>query len=117
MKEDLSGYAREQLTFAINRLQLYCYQLSEKKGFWDCAPNKGEKIALMHSELSEMLEGIRKPSADSHCPEFTSEEVELADLLIRAFDYAGYFQLNLVGALLAKLDYNTTREYKHGKAF
>jgi NTP pyrophosphatase (non-canonical NTP hydrolase) len=67
------------------------------------------KIALMHSELSEMLEGVRKGTQDSHLPEFTSEEVELADLLIRALDYAGWRGLNLGEALQAKLLYNAKR--------
>lgn len=81
------------------------------------ARNKGEQIALIHSELSEMLEGNRKPSFDQHCPEFTSEEVELADTFIRGFDYAGGWQLDLANALIAKFEFNTLRPRKHGKVF
>lgn len=73
------------------------------------------KIALMHSELGEMTEGVRKPGPDQHCPEFTQEEIELADTLIRAFDYAGAFDLRLAEAILAKMEYNASRPYKHGK--
>ena len=80
-------------------------------------PNKGEKIALMHSELSEMLEGVRKPSPDKHCPEFTNEEIELADAIIRAMDYAKKLNLRLPEAIIAKHEYNTSRPYKHGKKF
>jgi hypothetical protein len=76
---------------------------------------KLHKIALMHSELGEMTEGVRKPCADQHCPEFTSEEIELADTFIRGFDYAGAFGLRLAEAILAKMEYNATRPYKHGK--
>lgn len=64
--------------------------------------NKGEMIALMHSELSEMLEGERKNLMDSHLPHRKSAEVELADLLIRAFDYAGKFDFDLDGAVAEK---------------
>lgn len=71
--------------------------------------NKGEMIALMHSELSEMLEGIRKSKMDDHLPHRSSEEVELADLFIRAFDYAGAYGLDLGGAIAEKLAYNATR--------
>ena len=74
-------------------------------------------IALMHSELSEMLEGIRKPHQDKHCPEFTSEEVELADLFIRMLHYKARFNLRLVEAALAKHEFNKTRPFKHGKEF
>lgn len=87
--------------------------------------NKGEMIALMHSELSEMLEGVRKSSMDDHLPKRKSEEVELADLLIRAFDYAHAHGLDLAGAVIDKCTYNISREdHKHenrikpgGKAF
>lgn len=76
---------------------------------------KLSKIALIHSELGEMTEGVRKPGPDQHCPAFTQEEIELADVLIRAFDYAGAFQLRLAEAIQAKMDYNRSRPYKHGK--
>lgn len=71
--------------------------------------NKGEMIALMHSELSEMLEGERKNLMDSHLPHRKSAEVELADLLIRAFDYAGKFGFDLDGAVAEKMTYNAQR--------
>jgi len=76
---------------------------------------KLSKIDLMHSELGEMTEGVRKPRPDEHCPDFTSEEIELADCLIRAFDYAGAFGLRLGQAIEAKMEYNKSRPYKHGK--
>jgi NTP pyrophosphatase (non-canonical NTP hydrolase) len=71
--------------------------------------NRGELIALMHSELSEALEGVRKSAPDDHLPHRLAEEVELADLLIRVFDYAGAFELDLEGAYREKLAYNATR--------
>lgn len=74
-------------------------------------------IALMHSELSECLEGIRKPQQDEHCSEFTSEEIELADCIIRIMEYGAAFKLRLSEAILNKHKYNKTREFKHGKAF
>lgn len=71
--------------------------------------NKGELIALMHSELSECLEGERKSLMDDHLPHRRMAEVELADTLIRIFDYAGGFGYDLGGAFVEKLRYNAER--------
>lgn len=68
------------------------------------------KIALMHSELSECLEGLRKGEADKHLPNRTAEEVELADLIIRALDYAGRRKMDIGNAIMEKLNYNVARQ-------
>lgn len=96
------------------------YTTAAAKGFWDVPDanspeSKLTKICLMHSELGEMTEGVRKPGPDQHITEFTQEEVELADLFIRGADYAGKYNLRLVEAIQAKMDYNDSRPYKHGK--
>lgn len=73
------------------------------------------RIALIHSELSEMVEGIRKDAMDDKLPHRKQEEVELADTLIRMEDYAGTYGLDLGGARMEKEAYNFTREHRHGK--
>lgn len=104
----------------FNSLSKMIYQDNKAKGFWPDEPqdrNVGECIALMHSELSEALEGHRKGLQDSHLPERTSLEVELADTVIRIMDFAGAHGLDVAGALLEKLAYNRSRPHKHGKAY
>lgn len=96
------------------------YATAKKNGFWedDGTPlptKKAEKLALMHSELSEALEAVRKPSPDKYCPQFSSEAVELADALIRMLDYCEHYQIPLLEAAEAKAQFNSTRPYKHGK--
>lgn len=81
-------------------------------------PSDGEKLALLHQELSEALEAIRCGNPeDSKLPLFNSLEVELADVVIRLMDYAEKNGLNVAGAVVAKMAYNAGRVYKHGKAF
>jgi len=71
--------------------------------------NKGELIALMHSELSEMLEGVRKDKMDEHIPHRRNEDVEAADLLIRLLDYCGAYGIDIDGAFRDKRFFNLTR--------
>ena len=71
-------------------------------------------IALEHAELSEGVEAIRKPQKDDHIPEFTMEEAEAADVIIRIMNRASRRCLRVAEALVAKINYNKTRPYKHG---
>lgn len=93
-----------------------CHGLAKKGGWWTDLKtglpkdrNDGELIALMHSELSEALEGLRKGLQDEHLTHRKSVEVELADTLVRIFDYAGGRGLDLASAMIEKLAFNATR--------
>lgn len=98
----------------LNRLSRECHEANQH---WWHNPATGEKlqrekgtmIALMHSELSECLEGERKDLMDDHLPHRRMAEVELADLLIRVFDYCGAYGYDLDGAVAEKRAYNKTR--------
>lgn len=113
----------EALSFRIlfNIMGDIVTSIAETNGFWepidDQLPNKGEKIALMHSELSECLEGIRKNLPSDHLPGMSMEVEELADCVIRIMDYAQHYGLPLGQAITDKIKFNATREYKHGKKF
>jgi len=67
------------------------------------------KAALVHSEVSEMVEGIRKGLMDDHLPERPMGEVEAADAIIRLLDLAGYMGWDVGGAIHDKLEYNKHR--------
>jgi NTP pyrophosphatase (non-canonical NTP hydrolase) len=105
----------------VDALTLMSHSASVSRSWWhddDGKPeerNFGELIALIHSEVSEAMEGGRKDKMDEHCPEYLSVEIELADALLRIFDLAFAANLNLGEAFMAKWQYNLTRP-DHAKA-
>ncbi len=71
--------------------------------------NVAEMLCLIHSEVSEALEGYRKDLMDTHLPDRKMVEVELADVLIRVFDLAAYLNVDLGESYVRKLCYNAVR--------
>lgn len=69
-----------------------------------------QKLCLVHSEISEAMEGHRKGLQDDKLPHRPMLEVELADAVIRIADLAGALGLDLGGAIAEKLAYNATRQ-------
>lgn len=69
----------------------------------------GEKLCLVHSEISEAMEGHRKKLMDDKLPHRPMIEVELADAVIRIADLAGALNLDLGGAIAEKLAFNAQR--------
>jgi hypothetical protein len=72
--------------------------------------NVGELLCLVHSEVSECMEGFRKSLMDDHLPHRTMAEVEMADVFIRCLDIAGKYGWDLDGAVAEKRDYNARRK-------
>jgi len=71
--------------------------------------NVPEMLCLVHSEVSEGLEGYRKNLMDDKLPHRPMLEVELADAVIRIADLAGGLGYDLGGAIIEKLAFNAQR--------
>ena len=117
-----SEQAREAVANSAETLVAMCNGISEAAGWWtDLSTGKTihpretprlipEKLCLIHSEISEAMEGHRKGLMDDKLPKREMLEVELADAVIRICDLAGALDLDLGGAIADKLAYNLQRD-------
>lgn len=102
----------------INDVVDKCHQASVDAGWWTdkegnhltlnpmCFSNK---LCLTHSELSEAMEADRKDLQDDKLPHRHGREVELADAVIRIFDLAAAYNMDLGGAIEEKMAFNAIR--------
>ena len=115
------------LKLAGDELTHYCHKASVEAGWWkdittgaDFAAEVrngtrlgkalvAEKLCLIHSEISEAMEGHRKGLSDDKLPHRLQIEVELADAVIRIADLAGALGLDLGGAIAEKIRFNAQR--------
>ena len=106
--------------YGLDALSAMLHETAIQKGFWDGEYSNdkiGNKLALVHSEVTEVLEAIRKSKG--------SEEVveEMADVIIRLLDiYAammneGSVTHSLDEILDKKININKERPRLHGNLF
>lgn len=108
-------YVHHQFETYFNELAKCINQTAVDKGWWDKERNDGEIIALMHSELSEALEALRQGNPKStKTPQHSQLSEELADVIVRIMDYSHARGLRVAEALVDKIQYNKTRDHKHG---
>ena len=124
------------MKLGINEMAKAAFKTAKSKGFH---PKKDKmpgverilaRLALIHSEVSEALEDVRKGAMEEKEKEGTKilgNEIgigigkpigfpsELADIVIRVGDLAAETGADLEGAIRRKMAYNKTRGWKHFK--
>ena len=122
----------------LNEISKQVYEANKLKGFDVKKENIGQTLCLIHSEISEALEAIRKDKKASLMAfdyreedretdldfqsDFTSLikdtfEDEIADTFIRLMDLVGALEIDIDRHIELKRKFNSLHEYKHGKAF
>lgn len=126
----------------IKEIMQEIHEVNVKNGFWEDkeTKNTGEVLMLITSELAEALEANRKGKKANLSEYYTraenflidptnsfklsfekcikdSEEDELADAVIRIFDFCQAKGIDLETHIRLKLEYNKLRPYKHGKKY
>lgn len=115
---------------SLNDLRDEAYETAKSKGWHDKPATVGDRIALMHSELSEALEAFRTDGMrewyedssgniiDDDCVEPTDKlcglPSELADVIIRIMDFCGAHNIDIDRVVKDKMAYNKLRPYRHG---
>jgi NTP pyrophosphatase (non-canonical NTP hydrolase) len=106
--------------YGLDALAAVLHETAKEKGFWDgeySHDKVGNKLALVHSEVTEVLEAIRKSKGSENIVE------EMADVIIRLLDvYAAMrneeqILHSLDEVLEAKINKNKERPRLHGNLF
>jgi NTP pyrophosphatase (non-canonical NTP hydrolase) len=106
--------------YGLDALAAMLHETAVEKGFWDgeyTHDKIGNKLALVHSEVTEVLEAIRKSQGSEKVVE------EIADIIIRILDvYAAMRNEEAVlhsldEVLHNKMEKNKVRPTLHGNLF
>lgn len=119
MNQQVVSTTPESVHYATQVLQRACHDAAFKAGWWvnpktgvDARDNPltfSNKLMLIVTEVSEAMEGDRKNLMDDKLPHRPMREVELADAVIRIMDLAGAYGMDLAGAMVEKMAFNTVR--------
>ena len=109
----------------LNALAQEAHQNARRQGYYDDDSHPRHTpsvLALVHSEVSELLEAVRKGRAKEPCDKpipLTWEEEESADVILRMLDWMASRGIDIERAIRVKHIYNLHRgtAKEQGKGF
>lgn len=127
----------------LNKLSKECFENAKAKGFHSLTEENKDfviprDLMLIVTELSEAMEALRQNKwAELHLYQFDTAancsgdfnkigfeayikdrfEDEISDTFIRLFHLCGLLNIDIDAHVKLKMEYNKTREHKHGKRF
>lgn len=106
--------ASVQHALALDELAKEISETTAEKGFnvFEGLEQVITKLALIGTEVAEALDELRKPV-------YSEEDFvgEVADIIIRTLDLGGFLGVYLGDAVVAKVEKNKTRPFRHGRRF
>ena len=107
----------------LNELSLIINDNAIEKGFWEdyliaelnnsakaIDNSLATKMALISCEVAEGIEALR-------VGDYENFKEELADIIIRTLDIAGFLDVDIASEIAYKIDFNSKRPKLHGKRF
>lgn len=140
VKDAQASFSSTVLAAGLAQAQGLVHAINVEKGWHDEERTFGDDIALLHSEVSEMLEEFRAHGTGRlyEEPMVTADGVttkhlykageqdypegykpigvpsEAADVFVRLLDTCERHGINLAAEFTAKIAYNASRPYRHG---
>lgn len=71
-------------------------------------------LLLIHSEISEVTEFLRKYKKDSELLKESDIRYEFADIILRTVEICAFLNIDIEQAIVNKLEYNKKRIYMNG---
>jgi NTP pyrophosphatase (non-canonical NTP hydrolase) len=95
----------------LNDMGKEALKINVERGFtpanWEDPIRLASKLALIHSEISESLEEVRKGTVEAFGE-------ELIDILIRTLELGSSLEIDMDKVFKEKMDKNRKREWRHG---